>query len=59
MAGVRAREEGETFGVKVDLKARSTPGRIFSRESVRDLALNVHESIEEQLYLKAKRFKKV
>lgn len=53
MADVRAREEGETLGVEVDLKARSTPGRIFSRESVRDLALNVHKSIQEQLYLKS------
>lgn len=59
MAGVRAREEGETLGVKVDLKARSTPDAPSRVKSVRDLALNVHESIREQLYLKAKRFKKV
>lgn len=50
------REEGE-MKLKVDLKP--DPGRIFSHESMRDLTLNVHESIQEQLYLKAKRFKKV
>lgn len=46
----RAREEGERSRVKVDLKPILDPGRIFSRGSVRDLALNVHEFIQESSY---------
>lgn len=42
----RAREEGERSSVKATLD----PGRIFSRGSVRDLALNVHEFIQESSY---------
>lgn len=68
MAGVRSREEGERSRVKVDYKKKEKQKQKHKKQSprarprthplacgsVRDLALNVHEFIREQLYLKKK-----
>lgn len=47
MAGVRARVKKANAR---EFKATLDPERIFSRGSVRDLALNVHEFIQESSY---------